>query len=203
MGAKIPVSADWDLDFGDEENNVVPIQRAAVRRGSDTQRGVPRVASVSEPHVIGAERPLRRVPPGTVTSVRSRRQVPSAGTVSSARSVGEPAWGTKEWAPSEARIGTQDWVVAMPRATVARVMSVDPQSETTLEFDSASLPRRAGRRVRASHADLDLMRARHDDPFRQSALIALADQNSERWQPWLAFAVSALGAGALLVWWLV
>ena len=218
MSAKGPLSSDWDLDFGDD--NVVSIQRAAGRRASDTQRGIPRVVPTTEPPLPPAERPLTRTPPGQVShSGQVRRLHTSSSSLSSARAPGNP-WGTQEWSPSEPkasgyearggtqewappepRTGTQEWSPSEPRVSIARARAVDPQSETTLEVDAASLPRRAGRRT--SHADLDLMSARHEDPYHQSALIVLAELHAERWQPWLAFAVSTLGAGALLAWFLI
>jgi|GEM_PF-2990878 len=221
MGAKLPVSADWELDFGDD--NVVPIQRAAGRRAADTQRGIPRVVPSNELEAPVAERPLKRAPPGSVSPTlpigEVRRLHSTTGSLAASRPGGNP-WGTQEWSPSERsdppaepkanrrvaeREGTQEWAPPGAGARVAQAPApqFDPQSETTLEFDSASLAYKAGRPRRPNHADLDLQQARHDDPFHQSALIVLAEQNSERWQPWAAFAVSALGAGALLVWFLV
>lgn len=216
-----PLSSDWDLDFGDD--NVVPIQRAAGRRAADTQRGIPRVIPTGEPEPPVAERPLKRAPPGSVSPTlpigHVRRLHSTTGSLGATRPAGDP-WGTQEWSPSERaepvaeavrvsrrvaeREGTQEWSPSESRVSRMPVApQVDPQSETTLEFDSASLAYKAGRPRRPNHADLDLQQARHDDPYHQSALIVLAEQNSERWQPWVAFAVSALGAGALLVWFLV
>ena len=76
---------------------------------------------------------------------------------------------------------------------------IDPQAESTLVVDSAmsvKSPYRAPRRP--GHADMNLLTARHDDPYHHSALIELGQLNASSSQSWLVILVGLFGAGVLV-----
>lgn len=181
MGARPPQASDWDLDFDLDRFPRATLQspdrRVAGHAGPLTRRGLPRAATATPPPnvIVGAnEAPLQRAPPC---------RVPTMSAPPSRRA-------TRPERTSSPSVPTHHGLFD----------GFDPHDEETLVvFTTSTSPHSPYYTPRRpSHADLNLLDARHDDPYQRSALIELSRRQASSLQPWLVFGACMSGVGVLV-----
>jgi len=199
MGANLRLVSDWQLGAVTTQEPAPGLARRS-NQEPNTQQGLPR-------------------PSGTTHDVRRTGPVPRAVPERAWRRRTQPVAVPRRTQPVE--VPRKDETLEYdgsqqplpPREPVRAPRMSSQTGSGLLNIEPAPAPRQAAARVQSqsslllardfdlAHPDLDLGRARHEQPLQQqSAMVELSELHARSWQGWAAFAVGAGFAAALLAW---